>query len=96
VQSILIQDETIPATGTTDTYTYTVGEDAHFINGDASGNGTVNILDITFLIAYLYKGGPAPYPPTAGDAQCNGVVNILDVTYIIGFLYKSGPSPCQL
>jgi hypothetical protein len=27
---------------------------------DVNGNGVVNLLDITYLIAYLYQGGPAP------------------------------------
>ncbi|MFH2037750.1 MAG: hypothetical protein ABIJ45_15220, partial [Candidatus Zixiibacteriota bacterium] len=30
------------------------------VPGDANHNGVVNILDITFTIAYLYKSGPAP------------------------------------
>jgi hypothetical protein len=64
-----------------------------FLCGDANGNGVVNIQDVTYIINYLYKGGPAPTPLQAGDASGNGVVNILDVTYIINFLYKGGPAP---
>ncbi|MEW5923215.1 MAG: dockerin type I repeat-containing protein [Candidatus Zixiibacteriota bacterium] len=66
-------------------------------SGDANGNGSTNILDITFLINYLYKGGPAPipYPICSGDANCNCFVNILDVTYLITYLYRGGPAPCQ-
>ena len=64
--------------------------------GDANGNLAFNILDVTYLISYLYKGGPAPtpYPLCSGDANCNCAVNILDVTYLISYLYKGGPSPC--
>jgi hypothetical protein len=29
-------------------------------SGDASGDSAINILDITYLIAYLYQGGPTP------------------------------------
>jgi hypothetical protein len=96
VQSIMIQDADVPALGTSDTYTYFVEEGGHFINGDANGNGIVNILDITFLISYLYKQGPSPDPMICGDANCNQQLNILDITYLIGYLYKSGPDPCQL
>ncbi|MFH2036344.1 MAG: S8 family serine peptidase [Candidatus Zixiibacteriota bacterium] len=66
------------------------------IPGDANNNGVFNILDITYLIAHLYKGGPAPapYPLCSGDANCNCVVNILDITYLISYLYKFGPAPC--
>jgi len=65
-----------------------------YVPGDANGSGAVNILDCTFLINYLYKGGPAPDPDAAGDANCNGAINILDATYLINYLYKSGPAPC--
>jgi hypothetical protein len=65
--------------------------------GETNNNGVINILDITYLINYLYKGGPAPAPFAlcSGDANCNCVVNILDVTYLISYLYKGGPAPCE-
>ncbi|MEW5924982.1 MAG: DUF1028 domain-containing protein [Candidatus Zixiibacteriota bacterium] len=61
--------------------------------GDANGNCSGNILDITYLISYLYKGGPDPKPMEAGDTNGNGSINILDVTYYITYLYKGGPMP---
>jgi hypothetical protein len=61
--------------------------------GDANNNGSVNILDITFEISYLYKGGPAPECNDEADANGNGTVNILDITYLISYLYKGGPAP---
>jgi len=66
------------------------------IPGDATGNGSHNILDITHLINYLYKGGlpPTPYPLCSGDANCDCQINILDVTYLINYLYKGGNPPC--
>jgi len=65
--------------------------------GDADGNGAHNILDITYIINYLYKGGPPPipYPLCSGDADCNCSLNILDATYLIKYLYKGGPPPCS-
>jgi len=65
--------------------------------GDANGNGVINILDITYLINYLYKGGPAPvpFPVASGDPNCNCVINILDITHLINYLYKGGPAPCD-
>lgn len=61
--------------------------------GDCDNSGLVNILDVTFLVGYLYKGGPAPNPPQIGDADGSSLLNILDVTYLISYLYKSGPTP---
>ncbi len=63
--------------------------------GDADGNGSLNILDVSYIINYLYHFGAAPkYNIYMGDANCNGVINILDVSYIINYLYRSGPTPC--
>ncbi len=64
-----------------------------YVCGDASGNGVVNALDITYLINFLYKSGAAPVPVESGDASGNGLTNALDVTYLINFLYKQGPDP---
>jgi len=61
--------------------------------GDADNDGIVNILDITFLISYLYKGGPAPPCLVEGDANGDCILNILDITYLISYLYKGGPAP---
>jgi len=64
--------------------------------GDADGNGLFNILDVTYLINYLYKGGPPslPYQICSADVNCDCLINILDVTYMINYLYKGGPAPC--
>ncbi len=64
-----------------------------WVCGDASGDGLVNLIDITALINYLYKEGPAPDPEKAGDVDSSGTVNLLDITYLISYLYKEGPDP---
>jgi hypothetical protein len=65
--------------------------------GDASGSGATNIQDITYLINYLYKGGPPPLNDMKlGDNNCSGIINIQDITYLINFLYKGGVSPCVI
>jgi len=61
--------------------------------GDANDNEPVNILDITYLINFLYKGGPPPPCGPEGDANGGCVINILDITYLINYLYKGGPAP---
>lgn len=64
-----------------------------YMAGDPSGDLKINILDATYIINYLYKGGSAPNPPAAGDANGDSKTNILDVTHIINYLYKGGPPP---
>ncbi|MEW5923116.1 MAG: PKD domain-containing protein, partial [Candidatus Zixiibacteriota bacterium] len=67
-----------------------------YICGDANMSGSVNLLDVTYLISYLYRGGPAPVPYEAGDVDGRININILDVTYLITYLYRGGPPPkCQ-
>jgi len=64
-------------------------------HGDVDNDGTINLLDVTYTINYLYKGGPPPNPNVLlADADCNGRVNILDVTYLINYLYNgTEPAP---
>lgn len=64
-----------------------------FICGDANGSGAVNIADVTYLIARIFAGGPAPVPPEAGDANGSGSVNIADVTYLIARIFAGGAAP---
>jgi hypothetical protein len=64
-----------------------------YVCGDANGDEAVNILDVVYLINFLYKGGPTPAPYKAGDVNNNGVVNLLDITYLIAYLYQGGPEP---
>jgi hypothetical protein len=65
--------------------------------GNCDGLGALNMLDILYLISFLYKSGPAPVPYMlcSGDADCDCTTNMLDILYLIGFLYKSGPAPCS-
>jgi len=64
-----------------------------YLCGDVNADGSCNILDITFLINYLYKSGPPPVPIESADVNISGDINILDITYLINYLYKSGPPP---
>ncbi|SYZ74462.1 putative Streptopain [Candidatus Zixiibacteriota bacterium] len=61
--------------------------------GDANNDETINILDVSALINYLYHQGFPPLPLGRGDANGNGTVNILDVSTLISFLYRGGTAP---
>jgi photosystem II stability/assembly factor-like uncharacterized protein len=64
-----------------------------FVLGDVNEDGIIDIGDVVFLIAYLYKGGPAADPVEAGDVNCDDIVNVGDVVYLVSYLYKGGPPP---
>jgi hypothetical protein len=64
--------------------------------GNSNGDAFTNIFDVTYMISFLYKGGPdpTPYPLCSGDPNCDCTANIFDITYLISFLYKGGSPPC--
>ncbi len=68
-----------------------------YVCGDPSGDESVNLVDILYLISYLYDdpAGPAPEPLESGDVNADGLVNLLDILYLIEHLYGSpqGPAP---
>jgi len=63
------------------------------ICGDALDNGAINMLDITYIIDYLYLGGPEPYNIRLADVNGDCLINVIDVTYLIIYLYMDGPEP---
>jgi len=69
------------------------GSCGDLICGDVNVDDLVNILDIVYLINYIYKGGPIPSFENIGDVNLDEEVNIQDVIYLINYLYKNGPEP---
>lgn len=63
--------------------------------GDADGNHILNISDVTFMVAYIFGGGPASHPLAAMDADCNRVINISDAVRMILYIFGGGPAPCE-
>jgi len=63
--------------------------------GDASCDGIINLLDVLYVIDYLYgvPSGSAPQPLETGDANADGAINLLDILYFIDYLYGSPPGP---
>jgi len=62
--------------------------------GDANASGAVDIDDVTYIIAYVFSGGPEPLPMVAGDTNCSGDVDIDDIVYLLTYIFASGPAPC--
>jgi hypothetical protein len=62
--------------------------------GDVDHSGNLNVLDITYLINFLYQHGWPPVPSASvGDLNDDSLVNIRDITYMINCLFKNGPEP---
>ena len=63
------------------------------LRGDTDGDGVIDVLDIIYLITYLYKNGSAPQSSEVGNVNCDEVVDIGDVVYLINYVLKEGPPP---
>lgn len=66
---------------------------AYYSCADINSDANINLLDIVFLMNYLYRGGPKPYDIANSDVNGDGQINILDNSYLINYLYKDGPEP---
>ena len=64
-----------------------------YVVGDANGDDDVNILDLTFLVDRVFRGGPLPDPFLSGDSNCDADVNILDLTFMVDYIFRGGPLP---
>ncbi len=74
---------------------FKVGATDSLACGDVDGDAKFNIADVTFLIARIFSGGPAPCPtPGLGDVNCDNKINISDVSYVIAAIFSGGPTPC--
>jgi hypothetical protein len=69
-------------------------ENQYVHRGDVNGDRQVTIVDVVYLINYLFKNGPEPIPVESGDVNCDDNVDIVDVVYLINYLFKNGPPPC--
>ena len=66
------------------------------IDGDSSSGTPTDISDLTYLVEYLFNGGPAPVDLSVADINNSGgglPVDISDLTYLVDFLFGGGPAP---
>ena len=62
--------------------------------GDVNDDGNLDISDLTYMINWLYMGGPPPPDPSAAEMDlCNGT-DIGDIDYFIAYYFRGGPEPC--
>ncbi|MCH7691047.1 MAG: hypothetical protein IIA17_08390 [candidate division Zixibacteria bacterium] len=65
--------------------------------GDVNFDDNVNtIVDLTYYVDYIFRGGPKPYSESAAnlDGDCTyGCNNIFDLIYLVDFIFRGGPVP---
>jgi len=70
---------------------------SNLVRGDANGSGSLNGLDVIYLVAY-FKGGASICLGCLcqGDVNNSGNVNGLDVTYLVAYFKFGGAlDPCE-
>jgi subtilase family serine protease len=77
--------------GTPDAALLADGLAGQALHGDANADGTLDVKDVFWLIAYLFAGGPDPLGPC--DANGDGAVNVQDVFYLVDYLFAGGTAP---
>ena len=66
------------------------------IRGDMNGDNSVgaDILDLTYIIDRIFRGGSDISCPEEGDINGDGISgNILDLTYVVDVIFRGGPQP---
>jgi hypothetical protein len=77
--------------GTSD---YIIAKYVQFLRGDVNNDNWVSIIDVVYLVNYLFQSGSEPFPaPIVGDSNCDDTIGISDAVYLINYLFRSGPVP---
>lgn len=66
-----------------------------FVVGDCTGDGTLNLTDLTCAVSYLFQNGTAPDPLARIDVNCDSQQNLTDLTLLVNHLFVTfAPLPC--
>ncbi|HPM38290.1 MAG TPA: hypothetical protein PK186_12105 [candidate division Zixibacteria bacterium] len=63
------------------------------LRGDVTHDGSLAVSDLTYLTAYLFRGGPAPLCPPEADLVVDGAIKVSDLTFLVSYLFRGGPAP---
>ena len=62
--------------------------------GDVDGSGGIpNVVDLTYLVDYLFFDGSPPPVLEAANVDGKGGINVVDLTYLVDYLFFEGPAP---
>jgi len=65
--------------------------EGEFIRGDADDSGRIDIRDMHFVLAVLFRGEPLPPCQDRLDADDSGTVDVSDAPFIGSALFRNGP-----
>ncbi len=69
------------------------------VDGVVGVGGPVDVADLTYLVAYLFQGGPAPPCPEQANVDsitgAGGPVDVADLTCLVAYLFQGGLPPAE-
>ncbi len=63
------------------------------IRGDANYDNKISVLDLVFLIDFIWRGGPGSVTVQSLDMNFDYKIDTKDITYLVDFIYRGGPAP---
>ncbi len=63
--------------------------------GDANNDEKISLVDIVWIINYVFMGGLPPDPYPSGEVNCDGVINISDAVWLLNYIFIDGYAPCD-
>jgi len=67
------------------------------VDGIIGIGGPIDVADLTYLVAYLFQGGPTPPCLEEGNADgivgIGGPIDVADLTFLVAFLFQGGSTP---
>ena len=58
--------------------------------GDANADEKITLIDIVYLVNYVFKGGPEPLPFfLSGDMNEDATVNLTDIVLLVNYVFSS-------
>ncbi len=65
-----------------------------YICGDADNDGMgPYVSDLTYLVNYIFKGGPPPEIPESSNVDGEPGIYVSDLTLLVNYIFKGGPIP---
>jgi hypothetical protein len=63
--------------------------------GDLNNSSIVDIVDVIFLLNYLFKNGKKPAHLVQADVNCDSRVDVSDLIYLYNYLFRNGKPLCS-
>jgi len=57
------------------------------VPGDVNENGLVSLVDVVYLVNYVFRGGPMPLRMATADLKSDGRLNLIDLVHLIQLVF---------